>query len=126
MKKLLFVAVAVFMMTGTAVAAEDRAAIDNQMTVNVSGDNHLDVIISLINSYYKKVKATSTMKELEAVYESYGKEMAEYESKNASEIVNFYNSLTDRQKEKYGVEYEKALRRFMALVEEKSAKFMGK
>ena len=63
MKKLLMVAIAVFVMSGTAVATVNVIVVNNNVTTVQSG-NAIDKFIALIKSYTKKVNATKTIDEL--------------------------------------------------------------
>ena len=53
MKKFLMAAIAVFMMAGTTIAAENVVVVNNEVTTTVS-ENAADKLIALIKSYTNK------------------------------------------------------------------------
>ena len=56
MKKFLMAAIAVFMMAGTTIAAENVVVVNNEVTTTVS-ENAADKLIALIKSYTNKINA---------------------------------------------------------------------
>ena len=57
MKKFLMAALAVFMMSGAAVAAEKAVVVENNVATTVSEKNVADQLIDLVKGYTKKINA---------------------------------------------------------------------
>ena len=92
-------AIAVFMMSGTAVATENVVVVNNNATT-VQAGNVIDKLITLINGYTKKVNAVKTLDELEAMAVKFEEEMTAFEEKYADEGMALEGTLTEEQKEK--------------------------
>ena len=117
-------AIAVFMMAGTAVAMENVAVVERNVTVEAT-DNVADKLLALIKGYVKKIDATASKESFEKVYENFQTEMTEFAEKNAAEISTFDESLTEAQKKKYEEELGKVLKQFEKAVEKKAMQFLG-
>ena len=124
MKKFLMVAIAVFMMAGTAVASESIVAVENSVNT-VADENVADKMIALIKDYTKKIEAAETMETLDAVYKEFEQAMATFSKDNAAEIAKFDAELTGKMKEKYEAELSKVMKQFESALEKKAMKFLG-
>ena len=124
MKKFLMVAIAVFMMAGTAVASESIVAVENSVNT-VADENVADKMIALIKNYTKKIEAAETMETLDAVYKEFEQAMATFSKDNAAEIAKFDAELTGKMKEKYEAELSKVMKQFESALEKKAMKFLG-
>ncbi|MBQ5889186.1 MAG: hypothetical protein IIW77_07950 [Bacteroidaceae bacterium] len=124
MRKFLMAAIAVFMMSGSAMAAENVVVVNNKVTTVQSG-NAIDKLIALINGYTKKVNATKSVDELMALGEKCFEEMMEFEEKYADEIIALEETLTEAQMERYEAKVEQAMEAFEAAVEKKTEELMG-
>ena len=124
MKKFLMAAIAVFMMAGSAVAADNIVVVENNVTT-VATENIVDKLIALVKEYTKKVNAADTMEALDTAYKGFEQAMAEFAEKNAKEIADFDASLTEEQGKKYEAALEKAVGLFKKAVEKKAMKFLG-
>ena len=123
MKKFLMAAVAVFMMSGTAVATENVVVVDNNVTTVQSG-NVIDKMIALLKGFTKEINAVKTVDELMKVAEKYYEEMMTFEEKYADEIARLEKTLTEAQMEEYEAKLEAALAEFEAAVEKKTEQLM--
>ena len=117
-------AIAVFMMSGTAVATENVVVVNNNATT-VQAGNVIDKLITLINGYTKKVNAVKTLDELEAMAVKFEEEMTAFEEKYADEGMALEGTLTEEQKEKYEAKLEQVLEAFEAAVERKIEELIG-
>ena len=117
-------AIAVFMMAGSAVAADNIVVVENNVTT-VATENIVDKLIALVKEYTKKVNAADTMEALDTAYKGFEQAMAEFAEKNAKEIADFDASLTEEQGKKYEAALEKAVGLFKKAVEKKAMKFLG-
>ena len=124
MKKFLMAAIAVFMMAGSAVAAENIVVVENNVTTAAT-ENVVDKLIALVKEYTKKVNAADTMEALDTAYKGFEQAMAEFAEKNAKEIADFDANLTAEQGKKYEAAVEKAVGLFKKAVEKKAMKFLG-
>lgn len=123
MKKFLMAAIAVFMLSGTAVATENVVVVNNNVTTVQSG-NAIDKLISMVNGYTKKVNAVKTIDELMKVAEKCFEEMMSFEEKYADEIMELEETLTEAQMARYETKLEQAMEAFEAAVEKKTEQLM--
>ena len=124
MKKFLMTAIAVFMMSGTAVATENVVVVNNNATTVQTG-NVIDKLITLINGYTKKVNAVKTADELQTVAQNCFEEMTAFEEKYADEIIKLEKTLTEEQKARYETKLEQAIEAFEAAAERKTEELIG-
>ena len=124
MKKFLMTAIAVFMMSGTTIAAENVVVVNNEVTTTVS-ENAADKLIALIKSYTNKINAAKTVDELMQVSEQCYTEMMEFQEKNMEEIAALEGTLTEEQQAAYEEKLEAALAEFEAAAEKKAEELMG-
>ena len=124
MKKFLMAAIAVFMMSGSAIAAENVVVVNNEVTTTVS-ENAADKLIALIKSYTNKINAAKTVDELMQVSEQCYTEMMEFQEKNMEEIAALEGTLTEEQQAAYEEKLEAALAEFEAAAEKKAEELMG-
>lgn len=123
MRKFLMAAIAVFMLSGTAVATENVVVVNNNVTTVQSG-NAIDKLISMVNGYTKKVNAVKTIDELMKVAEKCFEEMMSFEEKYADEIARLEDTLTEAQIARYETKLEQAMEAFEAAVEKKTEQLM--
>jgi TolA-binding protein len=123
MKKFLMTAIAVFMMSGTAVATENVVVVNNNATT-VQAGNVIDKLITLINGYTKKVNAVKSVEELLKWCEECCDEMMGFEEKHADEIIKLEKTLTEEQMARYETKLEQAMEAFEAAVEKKTEQLM--
>jgi TolA-binding protein len=123
MKKFLMTAIAVFMMSGTAVATENVVVVNNNATT-VQAGNVIDKLITLINGYTKKVNAVKSVEELLKWCEECCDEMMGFEEKHADEIIKLEKTLTEEQMARYETTLEQAMEAFEAAVEKKAEQLM--
>jgi TolA-binding protein len=123
MKKFLMTAIAVFMMSGTAVATENVVVVNNNATT-VQAGNVIDKLITLINGYTKKVNAVKSVEELLKWCEECYDEMMGFEEKHADEIIKLEKTLTEEQMARYETKLEQAMEAFEAAVEKKAEQLM--
>jgi hypothetical protein len=123
MKKFLMTAIAVFMMSGTAVATENVVVVNNNATT-VQAGNVIDKLITLINGYTKKVNAVKSVEELLKWCEECYDEMMGFEEKHADEIIKLEKTLTEEQMARYETTLEQAMEAFEAAVEKKAEQLM--
>ena len=116
-------AIAVFMMSGTAVATENVVVVNNNATT-VQAGNVIDKLITLINGYTKKVNAVKSVEELLKWCEEFYNEMMGFEEKHADEIIKLEKTLTEEQMARYETKLEQAMEAFEAAVEKKTEQLM--
>ena len=97
MKKFLMAAIAVFMMSGTAVVAQDVVEVDNNATMVQEGDV-VDWMVALLKNYAKKADAAETLEELEVVAEQFTNAVDEFSEKYEEEIMALAAVLTEQQR----------------------------
>ena len=124
MKKFLIAAIAVFMMTGSAIAAENVVVVENNVTTTAS-DNIADKLIALMKSYTSKANAATSMEALEKIYAEFEAAMTEFGEKNANEIAEFDANISEDAKKKYEVALQKAMEQLTKAFEKKALQFMG-
>ena len=117
-------AIAVFMMSGTAVATENVVVVNNNATT-VQAGNVIDKLITLINGYTKKVNAVKSVEELLKWCEECYDEMMGFEEKHADEIIKLEKTLTEEQMARYETKIEQAMEAFEAAVERKTEELIG-
>ena len=117
-------AIAVFMMSGTAVATENVVVVNNNATTVQTG-NVIDKLITLINGYTKKVNAVKSVEELLKWCEECYDEMMGFEEKHADEIIKLEKTLTEEQMARYETKIEQAMEAFEAAVERKTEELIG-
>lgn len=124
MKKLLLVAVAVFMMAGNSFAADTEKVSTVQVSaISVDEENAMDKFIAIINDYTKKIKATKSKKELSSIAVEFATVMTVYEQNNKAEIEALESRLTEAQVKEYEKAMTKALADFQAALAAKQAEF---
>lgn len=116
-------AIAVFMMSGTAVATENVVVVNNNATT-VQAGNVIDKLITLINGYIKKVNAVKSVEELLKWSEECYDEMMGFEEKHADEIIKLEKTLTEEQMARYETKLEQAMEALEAAVEKKTEQLM--
>ena len=116
-------AIAVFMMSGVAVAADKVVVVNNNVTT-VQSDNAIDKLIAMINGYTKKINAVKSLDELMVVCEKCYEEMMGFEEKYAYEIMLLEETLTEAQMAKYEAKLEQTLAAFEVAVEKKTEQLM--
>lgn len=111
MKKLLVVAIAVFMMAGTSAAAEfNTGVVADNAAATVQQQNVVEKMIALIKNYTKKINATKSIEELQAVAVEFAEVAQKFEEINAKEAAKFEETATEAQKAKYEKELNAALK----------------
>ena len=118
------VAIAVFMMAGTAVATENVIEVKSGVIITQQ-ENVVDRLIKLIEGYTKQVNAAKTLDELMAVAEKCIEEMTAFEEKYADEIMAVEETLTEAQMEKYEAKLEQVLEAFEVATEKKTEQLIG-
>ena len=116
-------AIAVFMMSGTAVATENVVVVNNNATTVQTG-NVIDKLITLINGYTKKINAVKSVEELQKWGEECYDEMMGFEEKHTDEIIKLEKTLTEEQMARYETKLEQAMEAFEAAVEKKAEQLM--
>lgn len=124
MKKILLVALAVFMMAGTAVAAENVIELRSGVTI-IQQENAVDRLIKLIEGYTKQVNAAKSADELLTVAQKCFEEMTTFQEKYADEIMALEERLTEAQMEEYEAKLEKVLAAFEVAVNKKTEELVG-
>lgn len=124
MKKILLVALAVFMMAGTAVEAENVIELRSGVTI-IQQENAVDRLIKLIEGYTKQVNAAKTADELLTVAQKCFEEMTTFQEKYADEIMALEETLTEAQMEEYEAKLEKVLAAFEVAVNKKTEEIVG-
>ena len=111
MKKLLVVAIAVFMMAGTSAAAEfNTGVVADNAAATVQQQNVVEKMIAFIKNYTKKINATKSIEELQAVAVEFAEVAQKFEEINAKEAAKFEETATEAQKAKYEKELNAALK----------------
>ena len=123
MKKFLMVAIAVFMMSSSAMATENVVVVENNVTTTVS-DNAADKFIALIKAYTKKINAVETLDELMQVSEQCYNDMMEFQEKHMEEIMALEGVLTEEQFAAYDEKFEAAMAEFETAIEKKTEQLM--
>lgn len=124
MKKLLLVAVAVFMMAGNSFAADTEKVSTVQVSaISVDEENAMDKFIAIINGYTKKIKAAKSKNELKSIAVEFATVMTLYEKNNKAEIEALESRLTEAQVKEYEKAVTKALADFQAASAAKQAEF---
>ena len=118
MKKFLMAAIAVFMMSGTAVVAQDVVEADNNATTVQEGDV-VDRMVALLKNYAKKADAAETLEELEVVAEQFTNAVDEFSEKYEEEIMALAAVLTEQQRIVNTEKLETALAELEATFEKK-------
>ena len=118
MKKFLMAAIAVFMMSGTAVVAQDVVEVDNNATMVQEGDV-VDRMVALLKNYAKKADAAETLEELEVVAEQFTNAVDEFSEKYEEEIMALAAVLTEQQQIVYTEKLETAMAELEATFEKK-------
>lgn len=124
MKKFIMAAIAVFMMSGAAVASENVVAEKNVVTV-IANDNVADKLLALMKNYTTKANAATSMEALEKIYAEFEAAMTEFGEKNADEIAEFDANISEDAKKKYKVALQKAMEQLTKAFEKKALQFMG-
>ena len=117
-------AIAVLMLTGTAVATESVMVVSNNVTIVQSG-NVIDKMIAFVNGLTKKVNEIKTVDELLAFGEQVEEEMTAFEEKYFDEIEALGDVLTKEQQDAYMVKLEQVLKAFETAVEKKTKELLG-
>lgn len=124
MKKLLLVAVAVFMMAGNSFAADTEKVSTVQVSaISVDEENAMEKFIAIINGYTKKIKAVKSKNELKSIAVEFAGVMTEFEKNNKAEIEALESRLTEAQVKEYEKAMTKALADFQAALAAKQAEF---
>ena len=124
MKKLLVVAIAVFMMAGTSAAAEvKRNVAVNTVTISEQKQNIYDKTIALLQAYTKKIDAAKSKDELQSILIEMGLTMEAFEKKNAKEAEAFDATLTEQQRANYEKKAEAAVKNLEAVMKKKLKQF---
>ena len=116
MKKFLMAAIAVFMMSGSAMAAENAVVVENNVTT-IASENVVDKLINLVKGYTKKINAVKTIDELMQVSEQCYNEMMDFQKKYEKEIMALDGTLTEAQQAAYEKKLEAAMDEFEAAAE---------
>lgn len=117
-------AIAVFMMAGTAVAAESVVMVNNNV-VTVQSGNAIDKMIAFVNGLTRKVNEIKTADELLAFAGQVEEEMTAFEKKYFDEIEALEDVLTKEQQDAYMVKLEQVLKAFETAVEKKTKELLG-
>ena len=123
MKKFLMAAIAVFMMSGSAMAAENAVVVENNVTT-IASENVVDKLINLVKGYTKKINAVKTLDELMQVSEQCYNEMMEFQENNMNAFMALEGTLTEEQMAAYEEQLEATLAEFEAAVEKKTEQLM--
>ena len=124
MKKLLLVAVAVFMMAGNSFAADTEKVSTVQVSsISVDEENAMEKFIAIINGYTKKIKAVKSKNELKSIAVEFAGVMTEFEKNNKAEIEALESRLTEAQVKEYEKAVIKAMADFQAALAAKQAEF---
>lgn len=124
MKKFIMAAIAVFMMSGAAVASESVVA-EKSVVTAVANDNVADKLLALMKNYTTKANAATSMEALEKIYAEFEAAMTEFGEKNADEIAEFDANISEDAKKKYKVALQKAMEQLTKAFEKKALQFMG-
>ena len=117
MKKFLMAAIAVFIMSGSAMAAENAVVVENNVTT-IASENVVDKLINLVKGYTKKINAVKTLDELMQVSEQCYNEMMEFQENNMNAFMALEGTLTEEQMAAYEEQLEATLAEFEAAVAE--------
>lgn len=117
-------AIAVFMMSGAAVASENVVA-EKSVVTAVANDNVADKLLALMKNYTTKANAATSMEVLEKIYAEFEAAMTEFGEKNADEIAEFDANISEDAKKKYKVALQKAMEQLTKAFEKKALQFMG-
>ena len=123
MKKFLMAAIAVFIMSGSAMAAENAVVVENNVTT-IASENVVDKLINLVKGYTKKINAVKTLDELMQVSEQCYNEMMEFQENNMNAFMALEGTLTEEQMAAYEEQLEATLAEFEAAVEKKTEQLM--
>ena len=123
MKKFLMAAIAVFMMSGSAMAVENAVVVENNVTT-IASENVVDKLINLVKGYTKKINAVKTIDELMQVSEQCYNEMMEFQENNMNAFMALEGTLTEEQMAAYEEQLEATLAEFEAAVEKKTEQLM--
>ena len=123
MKKFLMAAIAVFIMSGSAMAAENAVVVENNVTT-IASENVVDKLINLVKGYTKKINAVKTLDELMQVSEQCYNEMMEFQENNMEELAALMSTLTEEQMAAYDEKFEAAMAEFEAAAEKKTEQLM--
>ncbi len=110
MKRFLMAAIAVFMMSGTAVVAQD-VVVGGNVTATVS-ENVVDKFIAFVKNSTDKINATEVIDEYIKVAEQCSNEMVEFAEMFEEEIIAFAATLTEEQMAAYDEKLGQALAEF--------------
>ena len=124
MKKFLMTAIAVLVLSGTAVATESVVMVNNNV-VTVQSGNVVDKMIAFVNGLTRKVNEIKTADELLAFAEQVEEEMTAFEEKYFDEIEALEDVLTKEQQDAYMVKLEQVLKAFETAVEKKTKELLG-
>ena len=116
-------AIAVFMMSGSAMAAENAVVVENNVTT-IASENVVDKLINLVKGYTKKINAVKTLDELMQVSEQCYNEMMEFQENNMNAFMALEGTLTEEQMAAYEEQLEATLAEFEAAVEKKTEQLM--
>ena len=116
-------AIAVFMMSGSAMAAENAVVVENNVTT-IASENVVDKLINLVKGYTKKINAVKTIDELMQVSEQCYNEMMEFQENNMNAFMALEGTLTEEQMAAYEEQLEATLAEFEAAVEKKTEQLM--
>lgn len=111
-------AVAVFMMSGSAVVAKDVVEIKNNATLVQDGDV-IDKMVALLKYYTEKINAAETLDELAAVSEEFSNAVDEFSENHEEEIMKLATVLTEQQRIVNTVKLETAMAELEAATEKK-------
>ncbi|MBQ5888550.1 MAG: hypothetical protein IIW77_04675 [Bacteroidaceae bacterium] len=120
MRIIIVVTIALFLSTGAACTTFGTTLKEN---VAVDG-NIIDKLIALINEYAGKADDAVDMEELNAVYQAFKQEMAEFTKKNADGIAAFDTDFSTQQQEEYKTALDTAVRLFQKSLEKKAMQFL--
>lgn len=117
-------AIAVLVLSGTAVATESVVMVNNNV-VTVQSGNVIDKMIAFVNGLTRKVNEIKTADELLAFAEQVEEEMTAFEEKYFDEIEALGDVLTKEQQDAYMVKLEQVLKAFETAVEKKTKELLG-
>ena len=110
MKRFLMAAIAVFMMSGAAVVAQD-VVVGGNVTATVS-ENVVDKFIAFVKNCTDKINTTEVIDEYIKVAEQCNNEMVEFAEMFEEEIIAFAATLTEEQMAAYDEKLGQALAEF--------------
>ena len=116
-------AIAVLVLSGTAVATESVVMVNNNV-VTVQSGNVIDKMIAFVNGLTRKVNEIKTADELLAFAEQVEEEMTAFEEKYFDEIEALEDVLTKEQQDAYMVKLEQVLKSFETAVEKKTKELL--